>query len=280
MDKTREIEIRHPRFAEGTLTVRPGVFGSARLIHMGLEVPGNKRTHTVVDRDGKTTAIVLKGFLDPVPAVEIDGELVHPVPPLRPYELAWLAIPLPLMLVGGALGAFVAASSFTTNVFLFRRGQSVVDRYGPTGIVSFFTWTGWLTFAFFLGGWWHGITEADVQRVVDEVNARTPIDIDDNTRLVGADFQQAQLRFNYRLTGPLEHGMGAREQAALQRRTRDAICSDANMLLLLEANYSIVRDFRGFGAAPLLEVQIRRSDCERWERARARKESKQNSESP
>ena len=117
----------------------PGLFSGAKLLVNGESAPkGTKRGEMLLQRnDGKQVVAKFKNsFLD-VPKLEVDGQVIQVVEPLKWYEWAWNAIPLLIIFSGGALPVLIGFIAFSVNASLFRSQTNTIAKYGLTGLVSF-----------------------------------------------------------------------------------------------------------------------------------------------
>jgi hypothetical protein len=70
-------------------------------------------------------------FFDPIPAVVVGGQTTLRLGrPFAWYEYVWIALPLALLLVGGALGAICGGVAMLINARLLRSDQPAWARYG------------------------------------------------------------------------------------------------------------------------------------------------------
>ena len=119
-----------------------GVLSSPQLLQNGERVPkGPQRGTFRLRRDdgGEAVARLRPSaflFLDPVPTVEIDGVRIQVVQPFRWYELAWLALPILLIVGGGAIGGAVGFGAAAVNATVFRTKQRGPNRYLLTAGIS------------------------------------------------------------------------------------------------------------------------------------------------
>ena len=116
---------------------RTGAF----LIEDGKRPPRAKRRGWVVlhRNDGKPVEARIRARamgLDPVPNVEVEGEVVSLEPPLKWYQWAWIALPVLLVFVGGALGVAFGTAGTAVNARLMRSERPTRTRYGLTALVS------------------------------------------------------------------------------------------------------------------------------------------------
>ena len=116
---TRRVELETAGFLRG-----------ARLLQDGEPAPkGPGRGTFLLRRDdgGEATARFRPSpfVIDPVPTLEIDRRRIELVRPFRWYELVWLAVPVVLVFVGGALGGIVGVVAAAGNAQIMRTGQPV-----------------------------------------------------------------------------------------------------------------------------------------------------------
>ena len=120
-----------------------GLWRGARLLQDGVPVPRGRARGTFAPRrdDGGegTARLVASPFvIDPVPRVEIDGRRLDVVRPLRWYELVWVALPILLVFLGGALGALVGGVAAAVNARILRTDQPLGARYLLSAGVTLF----------------------------------------------------------------------------------------------------------------------------------------------
>lgn len=116
-----------------------GWFSPARLFIDGQPArKGPKRNQYLVPLDnGAQKVIQLKQvFIDPVPQVLVDGNVVQVVEPLGVLQWIWSALPIVLIFLGGAIGGAVGGAAFWINTRIFRSEMSAIEQYILTGLVS------------------------------------------------------------------------------------------------------------------------------------------------
>ena len=86
--------------------------------------------------DGKDVTVKFKGFFLDVPDLEVDGDLIQVVEPLRWYQWAWNCLPLLSMIHGGIVSPIIAFFAIGLNLIMFRKGSSRLEKFGLTGLVS------------------------------------------------------------------------------------------------------------------------------------------------
>lgn len=124
----------------GSLEVEPaGWFRPARLFFHGQLAPkGPKRSQYLISgEDGIQKQLQLKQvFIDPVPQVIIEGEVIQLVEPLSIVQWIWGAIPLLLIFFGGALGGGIGGAAFWINTRIFRSEMSNAEQFILVGLIS------------------------------------------------------------------------------------------------------------------------------------------------
>ena len=117
-----------------------GFFSSYKLIINGkVAEKGPKRGQIIlIKNDGSMITATWKpkaAGLD-FPDLEVDGKIIRIVRPLAWYEYAWNAVPVLLIIRGGALGAFIGVIAYFANLKTFRSSVSVFQKYGLTALVT------------------------------------------------------------------------------------------------------------------------------------------------
>lgn len=89
------------------------------------------------DGSSASARIVQRAFgFDPVPDVDIDGQRITLVPPLRWWQWLICGFPLVLVAVGGALGGLIGAAGMYVNVAILRSDLSPALRYLFVGVTT------------------------------------------------------------------------------------------------------------------------------------------------
>ena len=118
----------------------PGLFTGPKLLVAGQPAPaGAKRGEMVLRRnDGKDVTVAWKPQLMglDVPRLAVDGSVVEVVKPLPWYVLAWSALPLVLILIGGLLGGVTGAVAAYLNLKLFRTSLPGVVKFIFSAVVG------------------------------------------------------------------------------------------------------------------------------------------------
>ena len=124
----------------GSLEVEPaGWFRPARLFFHGQLAPkGPKRSqYLIAGDDGIQRLLQLKQvFIDPVPKVLLDGEVIQLVEPLSIFQWIWSAVPIVLIFFGGAIGGGIGGAAFWVNTRIFRSEMSTAEQYILVGLLS------------------------------------------------------------------------------------------------------------------------------------------------
>jgi len=114
-----------------------GMFAGPKLMLNGQPVAKQNGLFQVRSKDGTTLAIKFKNrFLDPIPDLEVGGQTITLVPPLQWYQYAWMAIPLILIFLGGAIGGFCGGLAAALSSRVFRSDLSEGMKYGATALIS------------------------------------------------------------------------------------------------------------------------------------------------
>jgi hypothetical protein len=138
-----DIPIQVEGFENRNLVLKtPTVWRGAQLWIDGGKAPkGPKRGRFLLKRnDGREVMARFRNvFVDPMPDVEIDGQLIKTVEPLAWYQMIWCYWPILLITLGGALGGFIGACAIMLNARLFREDLHPAFKYFVTGMVSVFS---------------------------------------------------------------------------------------------------------------------------------------------
>jgi len=145
-----EFPIEHQDFAGRGLCVRAaGLFKGPRLLIDGAEVKGKRRKFSLRDNSGIEREIRLKFVIyDPVPKVEIDGQLIVLAQPLAWYQIVLIGLPVIVLIIIGATiagtgGPYSPALGFVFGSFaaiasarVFRSDRSTAAKYGLNTLVA------------------------------------------------------------------------------------------------------------------------------------------------
>lgn len=116
-----------------------GMLSGPKLLVNGKSAPkGAKRGEMLLRRnDGREViAKFQSAFLD-VPKLQVDGQTIQVVEPLKWYEWAWNGIPLLIVFLGGMMPFLIGFAAFSINATLFRSQKNTLAKYGLTALVSF-----------------------------------------------------------------------------------------------------------------------------------------------
>ncbi|MEZ4459214.1 MAG: hypothetical protein R3E66_05725 [bacterium] len=127
-----EYRVDHPGFRRQALTVFVNGLSSPRLLLDGAPVEGRRQVYELLDDAGQAVTVTLKpGFPDILPKVIVAGEpALALAPPLPWYAWALAALPMTLMVAGGALGGALGGLAAAATMIVFRRDVST-----PTKVV-------------------------------------------------------------------------------------------------------------------------------------------------
>ena len=148
-----ELSIKYPGFENRNLSLRTaGFFAGAKVVIDNAEVKGKGNVFLVRNNDGKEIEIKLKGFLDPIPVLDIEGKKIRVVDPLKWYQYVWSGLPILMAFGGGAIGGGLGFMAFWINARLFRSEKGAVTQYALSGIVSVLSFTVFLIAATAISG--------------------------------------------------------------------------------------------------------------------------------
>jgi len=137
--------MRYPLKLDGfegqTLEVQPaGLLSGPQLLVNGQPAAKGPRRGLMLLRrsDGREVVAAWRPqiFGLDVPQLWMDGTRVNVVEPLKWYVWVWSALPVLLVLIGGALGALVGFVAFATNTRIFRSSWSTLVKYCVSLLVT------------------------------------------------------------------------------------------------------------------------------------------------
>ena len=140
-----ELKITHPKLEKQHVVVKTAgvlsITGKPQVFLNGNPVTGKRKSrrfiYTVTDDSGAEVDISIGVFLfDPFPRVTVGEDRIQLAPPLRWYEYVWIALPIVLVAVGGAIGGAIGAIATIANGRIFRLAQGNLAKYGFTGLVT------------------------------------------------------------------------------------------------------------------------------------------------
>jgi hypothetical protein len=144
------LKITYPGFEGRGLALRPmGFFQGAAIVCDGHAAARKGRTFTLTDNGGAPVTFRLNGnFVDPIPAVVVGGQTtIRLGRPFAWHEYVWVALPLALLVVGGALGAVCGGVAMLVNARLLRSAEPAWIRYGLGLLVIVAAVIAWLVLA-------------------------------------------------------------------------------------------------------------------------------------
>ena len=140
--------IRADRFGDLKVMVEVTGFGEPKLLVNNQLIKHTvKKNHFAIKcPDGREAMIVLNftNFLDPVPAVIVDGQKVKIVRPFVWYQYAAIALPLILAPTGGAIGGGFGCMAAIVNGKIMRSQLPEIVKYLATVGVSAIATLTWL----------------------------------------------------------------------------------------------------------------------------------------
>lgn len=133
-----DIPIAHQAFQGRGLMVRPaGLLKGPRVVIDGSEVKGRRLRFPVRDNSGNELVIRLRSNgIDPIPKVEMLGQVLELARPLKWNEYLWIGLPILLALQGGFLGALIGFSATYSSARIFRSDRTAAAKYGLTALIS------------------------------------------------------------------------------------------------------------------------------------------------
>ena len=146
-----EIPIQAKGFEGRRLAVQTaGMFSSPKLLIDGTPAKQEKGRYVLRDNAGsQVQAKLIYNHIDPVPKVEIAGDVIQIARSLTWYEYGWGGWPILLLFHGGAIGGMCGALATWSNVRIFRGNRSPVAKYLITGAISILAVVGYVILAMF-----------------------------------------------------------------------------------------------------------------------------------
>ena len=153
--------MRYPVRLEGfegqTLEIQPGgLFSGPKVFVNHQQAPKGKGREVILRRnDGTSVEARLKPsvFGLDVPQLVVEGKTIRVIDPLKWYVWVWIALPILLVFVGGALGGIVGALGLTTNAKIVRSKMTGLAKFVLTAVVSLFVVAAFVAVVVALGGY-------------------------------------------------------------------------------------------------------------------------------
>ena len=144
-----EIAIPQEGFENRRFAVRTaGLLSGPKVLIDGAPAERHKGAYLVRNNQGEAVEVKLKsGLLDPVPRVEIAGQALRLVKPLAWYEYLWMAIPIVLVFIGGALGGLCGAAAVYASARVFRSNQDTAMKFVISTAYSLAAFVAWFAIA-------------------------------------------------------------------------------------------------------------------------------------
>ncbi len=123
------------------IAVQPATFfAGPKLLVNGQPAPKGPKRGTMLLRRNDGTDVVAKwkpmfAGLD-LPALVVGDKTIQLVPPLPWYQWVWSALPILLIVIGGALGAITGIIAASINVKVFRTPLPEALKYVVAAVVS------------------------------------------------------------------------------------------------------------------------------------------------
>ena len=140
-----DITVRLPGMEGQSVALRTGgMFSGPKLMLNGQPVAKQNGLFQLRSDAGSAMPVKLKGrFLDPIPNLEVGGQIIQLAPALAWYQYAWMSLPILLVFGGGAIGGFCGGLAAVSSSRIFRSNFSEGMKYALTGAISlgaFFTY--------------------------------------------------------------------------------------------------------------------------------------------
>lgn len=135
-------------FEGQNIEVQTGVFSSPKLFVDGVPVPVDKKTDRMILQHKDGTQYRCKwnqrSFGLDVPALEVEGIPVQVVSPLHWATWVWCVLPVLMLFIGGAIGAFIGIIGAGVNIIIFRTGMKTYLKFILTAAVLILVVVNWL----------------------------------------------------------------------------------------------------------------------------------------
>jgi hypothetical protein len=129
-----------PGFTLQTIEVQHSMLSGSKLLVNGQPAEKDPGTGQMQLRRDDGVVVIAKlrrnmmGF--DVPSLVVDGQVVKVVEPLKWYEWLWIALPILLIFVGGALGVICGGVAVLINANIFRTNRKLTMKFLFTGLIS------------------------------------------------------------------------------------------------------------------------------------------------
>lgn len=136
-----------PGFENRKVTVQPaGIISGVKVFLDGEQIKPKFGGKYILRRNDGTDveARLRSNLIDPMPQLTVEGKNYAALPPLPWYELVWSGLPVLMIFIGGALGAFLGVLAAYGNVHIFRSNLQPVVKYLVTAVISFVAVVAWL----------------------------------------------------------------------------------------------------------------------------------------
>jgi hypothetical protein len=131
-----DIPISYPGFEGRGLLLKDSFVSGTSLWMDGARVNKVNKSYLLRDNQGRSIEVKLKrAGLDPLPRLQIAGDLVRLAEPLKVHEYIWAALPL-VLLIGGAIGGGLGGAAAFLNLRVFRTDCAYALKYVITAAIS------------------------------------------------------------------------------------------------------------------------------------------------
>ena len=114
-----------------------GIFSGPKILMGQDKVKAKRGQYVFQNNQGQEVCLKLKwNFIDPIPRLDLDGEIIQVARPLKWYEYAWMCIPLFLIFWGGAVGAMVGYAATEKNAHVFRGEKPIPIKFLLSGLIT------------------------------------------------------------------------------------------------------------------------------------------------
>ncbi len=132
------VAINHDILSGVNVALKPATFWSGPKLYVNDELLKGKRgTYVVKTQNGSNCTIKLKyTYFDPIPKIDIDGQIIKLVDPLKWYQYLWMGLPIIIAVDHGLFSKLIGLSTVRMNLQIFRGDKKPWIKYLHTGILS------------------------------------------------------------------------------------------------------------------------------------------------
>jgi hypothetical protein len=132
-------EVVHPEFQRQRLSVFTSDLPLVApvLLLNGDIVKPTKSQYTLLNDVGVPVTVRLKwNMFDPIPVVMVRNERIQLARGLTLFEYVWIALPMMMMLVGGALGGGIGSVAAILNARVMRSDKPATIRFALSALIT------------------------------------------------------------------------------------------------------------------------------------------------